>query len=289
MSAIGGGNCDAKKSQAGANGLCYAYCPKGWSPVDNGPKCAKNCPAGYAATSSTDGSSLACLRPTFIREIKPQLECPDGADRMYDKCILDCPIGTKKHFNLCVPECPPNFVETTDGLSCQAEFVKRVATVREACFSNETRIAGRFCLAPCEAGTVPLADNSEMCYASLPINVRQFFWTGDSNFKSDIGPVVSKLIFARNQSSATCEDGYESINGQCFAKCPPGSTELGKHCVADCPNQFKSIGNQSACLRPTQGRAVVTGIVGSIEEIFKKLLLFIVIILGASTFSSILI
>jgi hypothetical protein len=59
--------------------------------------------------------------------------------------------------------------------------------------------------------------------------------------------------------------------------------------VADCPNQFKSIGNQSACLRPTQGRAVVTGIVGSIEEIFKKLLLFIVIILGASTFSSILI
>ena len=282
MSVAASGNCDPKKSEVGADGLCYDFCPSGWSSVDNGPKCAKNCPLGFGASGTTQDSNLACIRPAFIRETKPPINCPTGSDRQYDKCLLDCPLGTSKKFNLCVPSCPTNFVETADGLSCQAEFVKRIATVREACYANETRIGGRICLGPCEAGTMALKENSEMCYATVPPALRTLFWNGGSDFNADIGPLISKIIFSRTQTSSTCPNNFESLNGQCFANCPFGSTAVGPHCMADCASDFKSTSNQSACIRPIRNRAVVTGVIGSIEALFSKFFLFIVSILGVA-------
>lgn len=268
----GAGNCNPSNSEVGSNGLCYQYCKTGWSPVNDGPICAKDCPAGYAPIGTTSGgpSGGACLKPSFQREIKPTLNCPIGSERQFDKCLLGCPSGTTEKFNLCIPDCPPNFVETKDGLGCQAEFVKRTATVREACYANETRIGGRICLAPCEAGTQPFAENSEMCYATVPITARAFFWTGDKNFTSNISPIISKIISPRTQISATCEKDYENISGQCFAKCPIGSSGLANQCYADCPSDFGVINNQSACLRPTQQRQVVEGLLGSIESVILK-------------------
>lgn len=288
MSGVGPGNCDASKSEVGSDGRCYAYCQTGWSPLDNGPFCAKDCPQGYGPAGTTDGSSVACLRPAFPREIKPMLSCPTGADRLYDKCLLDCPLGTHKNFNLCVPDCPPGFVDTPDGLSCQAEFMKRTATVREACYANESRVAGRICLGPCDAGTVPLEANSELCYSTVPANLRPFFWTGDSKFASDIGPVVAKVIFSRSTGAATCSTDFLPVNGRCFSKCPNGSTDLGLQCVANCPSDFKSVGNQSACLRPVVKRAVVTGVLGSIEAFLKNILYGILAIMGLSLLAGIL-
>lgn len=280
------GNCDPKKSQVGDNGLCYKYCPEGWSPVDNGPLCAKNCPEGFIGIGSVAGANLACVKPSFPREIKPQLNCPPGADRQYDICLLDCPVGTKKSFNLCVPECPPGFVESSDKLSCQAEFFKRVAVVREACYANETRVSGRFCLSPCPAGTVPFKDNSEMCFSSVPANAQGYFWTGDSNFQSDINPIISKIIFPREKQSATCASDFEALNGQCFSDCPDGAQGLAKLCYADCPSDFKAINNQSACLRPTQKRAIVTSLLGSVKNILEQFFIAVIVVIFGSFFVS---
>ena len=286
MSTTGPGNCDTSKSEVGNNGLCYAYCPSGWSPIDNGPLCAKNCPPGYGTAASTQDSSYACLKPSFLREIKPMIQCPVGADRQYDKCILDCPKGTSKNFNLCVPDCPIGFVGTPDGLSCQAEFSKRTATVREACYANETRIAGRVCLGPCPTATVPLLNDSELCYSVLPPSSRPFFWAGDSSFLNDVGPIIAKVIFARTQSNATCPDNFESLNGQCFSMCPTGSSALATECVADCPSGFKSVNNQSACLRPSFKRDIVVSKLAAIGEAIKKLFYGILLIMMFSFLSS---
>lgn len=255
MSSSGPGNCPANSS-LGFDGKCYSNCPAGWTPLENGPYCAMDCPVGFATT--TDGTVASCVRPAFDREVKPMLECPPGANRQYDKCLLDCPVGTRKDFNLCVPDCPPGFVETQDGLSCQAEFVKRLTTVREACYANETRIGGRICMAPCDAGTVPLETNSELCYATVPLPMQPFFWTGDPNFKQNVGPLVSKVIFSRTQSAATCLSNFDPINGQCFAECPPNSTASATECFANCPPEFKkSVNGIAACVRPLQKRSIV--------------------------------
>jgi len=264
MTSVRAGNCDNKKSELGFDGTCYEYCPTGWSPIDHGPICALDCPKGFAPVATTDLNQPACLRPRFVRETKPPLNCPAGADREYDTCYLDCPLGTEKQFNLCIPRCPTGFLETPDGLSCQAEFVKRSATIREACYANETRTAGRFCLAPCPSGTVPLGSNPELCYAALPSNVREFFWTGGDSLKSELGPVVAKVIFARKQANSTCLPNYEPFNGTCYAVCPEGSTALGTECVAECPPLFKLTNNQTACLRPTKERAIVRSIAQSV-------------------------
>lgn len=272
---IGPGNCRTKNTQLGSDGRCYDFCPDGWTPVDNGPICAQNCPAGYAPTTLEDGGQ-ACLRPAFQREIKPFLQCPEGSDRMYDKCLLSCPPGTKNNFNLCLPDCPPGYVNTSDGLSCQAEFYKRTATVREACYANETRIGGRFCLGPCDAGTVPLESNSEMCYATLPGSVSQYFWTGNSNLGQRSGPIVSKLIFARTMSNAYCENGFLPLNGSCFANCPKGSQNLGTQCVAECPQGFKTSNNQSVCVCPLKTRKVRLGTLESIGAILRNIFLGII-------------
>ena len=264
MTSIGPGNCNNRKAEVGFDGTCYEYCPTGWSPIEHGPICALDCPKGFAPVATTQEEPPSCIRPSFPREIKPPLQCPTGADRQYDTCYLDCPIGTKKNFNLCVPVCPRGFVESPDGLSCQAEFVKRSATVREACFANETRIAGRVCLAPCPSGTLALESNVELCYAELPTIVRQFFWTGNDTLTTEPGPTVAKVIFARTQQNAICLPDFEAFNGTCYADCPIGSTALGSECVANCPGEFEVTANQTACLRPTKKRAVVRTLAQSI-------------------------
>ena len=283
----GAGNCNPQKSQLGADGRCYAYCPEGWSPIDNGPFCAQNCPPGYLPTT-TGLSSQSCLRPSFQREVKPMIQCPAGSDRLYDKCLLGCPVGTTAKFSQCVPDCPSGYVETPDGLSCQAEFFKRTATVREACYANETRIAGRYCLGPCQAGTVPLQDNSEMCYATVPPALARFFWNGGSQFKQQVGPIISKIIFARSQSNAYCNPDFVPLNGQCFAKCPTGSQALSTECLADCPTSFKSVNNQTACLSPVRRRAVVLSALETVGNIFRNVFIAIISIMLIAFVTSLL-
>lgn len=290
MSGLGAGSCDTSKSQLGRDGLCYAYCPDGWSPIDNGPTCAKNCPSGFATCTPTSDSTLACAKPSFTREVKPMLSCPADAERQYTTCYLGCPTGTSQVYNLCVPQCPAGFVQTADGLSCQAEYIKRVATVREACYANETRIEGRTCLSPCPAGAVPLPSNIEFCYATVPVNLRPYFWTGDRNFgrgvTDDVGPVVAKVIFPRKHQPAMCDPLFEPLNGNCFSRCPVGSSPLGTECVVNCPSGFKSVNNQSACLRPTRTRLVVVRPTAAFAAAIRKIVLVILIIMGFAFVSS---
>lgn len=271
MTSNGPGNCNSKNSEVGSDGQCYAYCKDGWSPIDNGPFCALNCPEGFATTSVVLGQSSApaCIRPSFVRETKPHLKCPQGADRQYETCILDCPKGTKKHYNLCVPECPPRFVPTPDGLSCQAEFVKRTAIIREACYANETRVGGRFCLGPCDTGTVPLAADSELCYATVPVEYQSFFWTGDPKLRNDAGPVVAKVIFPRTQERSSCLENFEALNGICYADCPTNSTSFYTECLANCPQGFTVTANKTTCLRPVYQRPIVKSLLQTIGDVFK--------------------
>ena len=291
MSGLGAGACDTSKSDLGRDGQCYAYCLDGWSPVDNGPTCARNCPAGFVTCAPTSGSTLACAKPSFAREIKPQLVCPADAERQFSTCYLGCPSGTLQNYNLCVPQCPNGFVQTADGLSCQAEYIKRVATVREACYANETRIEGRTCLSPCPSGTVALPSNIEFCYTTVPVNLRPYFWTGDRNFgnyANDVGPVVAKVIFPRKQQPATCGPLYEPLNGVCFSKCPQGSMALGSECVVDCPAGFRSVNNQSACLRPTRKRPTVVRPTAAFAAGVRRIILVILVIMGFAFASSLI-
>lgn len=146
--------------------------------------------------------------------------------------------------------------------------------MREACYANETRVAGRICLSPCSSGTVPYGANAELCYATVPSALWPFFWTGDKTFSnwSNSGPLISKILTSRSQSDATCAPGYESLNGQCFADCPAGSMPLGPNCVADCPDTFKSVDNQSACLRPSYRRAKITSFIDNLGHIIRYIL-----------------
>lgn len=284
--ATGPGNCNLQNSELGSDGLCYELCRAGFSPVNNGPICAKNCPSGFASIGSVDGANNACIKPNFSREIKPNLACPVGADRQFDKCLLDCPLGTHKKYNLCIPDCPPNFVETLDGLSCQAEFTKRKATIREACYADESRVNGRVCLGPCPVGTVPYGSNAELCYSTVSPALWPYFWTGSQNFKTwTNGALISKVIFSRIQTSATCSEKYEPLNGQCFADCPTLSTALGTQCVADCPSDFRNTSSRSACIRPTYKRKVVRSILGSIESTVKNTIIVIMVILAITLLS----
>jgi len=292
MSGLGAGACDTSKSELGRDGQCYSYCPSGWSSVDSGPLCAKNCPSGFATCTATQNSTLACARPSFSREVKPPLACPAGAERQFSTCYLGCPAGTSQTFNLCVPDCPPGFVQTADGLSCQAEFIKRIATVREACYNNETRIEGRTCLSPCASGTLPLPSNIEFCYSTVPVNLRPYFWTGDRNFgrglQPDVGPVVAKIIFPRKQQAATCEQLYQPLNGNCFSKCPSGSSPLGSECVVNCPTGFRSVRNQSACIRPTRVRQVIVRPIAAFGAAVRKIIVVILIIMAFAFTSSLI-
>lgn len=239
-----------KNSRLASDGRCYELCPDGWTAIDNGPVCAKNCPAGYSQSASVNGISLSCIRPSFDREVKPFLDCPDGADRQFDMCLLGCPVGTKKKFNFCVPECPDGFVNTPDGLSCQAEYTKRKPTIREACYENETRVGGRICLSPCPLGYAPDSENAELCYSLLPDNLKNYFWTGTSNTSKATGPILSKIIFSRTLVNAKCSMNYQTFSNQCLAECPKNSQDQGLECVANCPPDFKNNANQTACIRP---------------------------------------
>lgn len=269
-----------KNAVVGEDGNCYRPCADGWEPLNNGTLCAKKCPAGYGGTGSVVGSTNACIRPAFERETKPMLDCKPGATRMYDKCLLGCPNGTKAHFNLCVPSCPKGFVESSDGLSCQAEFMKRQAVPREACYANETRIAGRLCLKECEEGMVPLETNPELCYATVPVGIQQYFWTGDPKFQQKPGPLIAKVIFARTIETATCAEEYEALNGICFAKCPLGTSALGTQCLSNCPPEFEFTNNQSACLRPTKPREKIQGLGANLIQILVGLLIVFAVVFG---------
>jgi hypothetical protein len=267
-----------KNSRLGSDGICYENCAEGWSPIDNGPMCAKNCPLGFAQSASITSSSLSCIRPTFEREVKPHLSCPAGADRQFDVCLLDCPLGTRKKFALCVPDCPIGFIESSDGLSCQAEFTKRKAIMREACYENETRVGGRFCLSPCPLGYAASKENEELCYALMPEGVQQFFWSGDSTVvaKGQTGPVISKILFSRSLTPAVCETDYDAYASQCYAECPDNSLSLGAQCVADCPEYFKSNANQTACIRPTvKSKPIKSFIQKIVDGILAALSIFI--------------
>jgi len=278
-------SCNPKTSQQGSDGKCYKKCPPGYRPINNGPTCAKKCPGGFI---ESDVNVSVCIKPAAPREMKPFLGCPQGADRMYDKCLLGCPVGTTKKFSLCVPNCPPGFVESKDGLSCQAEFVKRVVTIREACFNNEVRVDGKFCMSPCEYGTVPFIDNSELCYATVPTSLQQYFWSGDPKFVTGISPQISKIIFSRTIGPSTCATNFEPLNGQCFADCPINSKPVGTECLVDCPSGFQTTTNQSACLRPLITRAQVVGLGQEIEDLALKIALAVVsVILGCLIFSRI--
>lgn len=227
----------------GQNGQCYAPCPDGYEGVSENT-CAKKCPSGFAATDS------ACLRPVSQRETQPFLRCPAGAQRQFDVCMLGCPNASiiQEVFDMCVPSCPPGFTSSDDGLSCQSEFQRRSATLREACFANEDRL-GNMCLSPCQAGMEALPSDKELCYRKLPDTLRAYFWNGGSDAESSA--IVSKLIFPRQKVLATCSQGYSNVNGKCYADCPSNAEAVSTTCVVSCPKDFRTSPNRTACLRPT--------------------------------------
>jgi hypothetical protein len=92
-----------------------------------------------------------CIRPKIPRDKKPFLLCPQGATRIGEECWLPCPTGTVPEFEVCRPVCPKGFIESGGGTTCEAEFIKRTAVSRPACFSNESRL-NNLCLSPCPSG-----------------------------------------------------------------------------------------------------------------------------------------
>jgi hypothetical protein len=272
------GNCDSASSEVGADGKCYALCPAGFERIDNGPSCAKVCPPGFvtmpAPESGPKAGQPACLRPSLVREVKPMVWCSEpGATRQYNTCFSECPKGTSAKFELCVPDCPVGFVNTSDGLSCQATFVKRQAVVREACYENETRVDGRVCLAPCPSGLVAVADQPELCYAPVPQNVQNLFWSGDpKSIGVNLGPLVAKLITPRGQSPAGCDlANFEPLFGQCYANCPPNMKPLGAECIMDCPDGFLQAAGSLVCLPPIVKTPVVATVTEKIESVIRTI------------------
>jgi hypothetical protein len=124
-----------------------------------------------------------------------------------------------------------------------------------------------------------------MCYATVPPALSQFFWNGGAQFKAQVGPIISKIVFARSQSNAFCSTGFVPLNGQCFANCPTGSQALGTECLADCPANFKAVNNQTACLSPVKKRAIVLSALDTIGNIFKNIFIAIISIMAISFIS----
>lgn len=252
MPAVAGpGDC-ATPNTLGPDGKCYAPCPSGYEPIDS-YTCAGTCPSGYLTTD------LSCIRPLFPREIKPYIGCPTGSTRLYDICLLPCGSdAVKAQFELCVPQCPDGFSETADRLSCQAEFARRSATVREACYANETRL-NNLCLSACEMGMVPYELDPELCYRPLPSTLQPFFWNGTSgsgNTLTHASPIVSKVITPRARQAATCPQNFDNVNGVCYGECPVGTQAIDTHCAASCPPGFLLSPNKTACVRPVLRRQI---------------------------------
>lgn len=244
----GAGNC-LVPNVVGQNGQCYAPCPDGFESITE-TTCAKKCPPGFIVTDT------ACMRPVSQRDTQPFLRCPAGAERQFNVCLLACPNESviQEVFEMCVPACPAGFTTNDDGLSCQSEFQRRSAVLREACFANEDRL-GNLCLSPCQAGMEALPIDKELCYRKLPEALRAYFWNGGTQEESSA--IVSKLVFPRQKVLAVCSDDFSNVNGKCFANCPLNAEAVSTTCVVNCPKDFKTSPNRTACLRPMMERVNV--------------------------------
>lgn len=250
------------------DGNCYLPCPDGWETVDN-TYCRKACPFGYLA------SETACIRPVVPRVTLPIMECPSGATRVYDQCLLACPAGTTAQFEMCMPSCPDGFVDSPDGLSCISELVPRPGAVREACYQGETRV-GDYCLAPCTNGTAVYPLDATMCYRTLPPELQNYFVT--------YGSTSAKVRFQRTIVPSTCPRDYVSKDGVCYAPCPSGTTAGGAagpagsdsaQCKLACPPGFPSV--NGGCMRPTLMRTQYVSTASTWEKYFKYVLIAVLV------------
>lgn len=241
------------------NGTCYLPCPDGWEETEDN-MCRQNCPYGYNQTDS------ACIRPLIERQQEPLIECPPGAQRVYNQCLLACPEGTTANFEICVPDCPAGFTTSADQLNCISELIPRTAVIREACYQGEKR-SGAYCLAPCPEGSVEYAADPTVCYRTMPINVQQYFIT--------YGATSAKVKFQRKLVNTTCPVGYKNEAGICYKDCGSGSKSDGQYCMLECPSGFTSI-QSGGCARPIISRVIATSGVSVLEKYFKYALVAIV-------------
>ena len=256
------------------NGVCYDACPSGYEPV-NDTDCKANCPFGFQSNDSF------CVRPVLARESVPPIDCPTGATRVYDHCLLACPEGTVAKFELCVPVCPPGFTESVDGLSCLSELFPRISTIRDACYQGETR-SGAFCLRPCPPGSAVYSLDQTLCYKVLPSNLTDYFAT--------YGTTSAKIYFQRTVVGAVCPQGFVAQDNTCYAPCPKGSTGDHAYCYVNCPAQFPELSKGLACQRPVRQRTVVTSAFDAIGTYVKYfltgigVLIFIVLVFFGLSF-----
>lgn len=216
-------------------GSCYQPCPEGYEGV-NDTECRQVCPDGYFSTDTS------CIRPIVARKTSPPIQCPPGATRVYDICLLACPDQTDTNFETCTPKCPPGFTESLDKTSCLSELITRTAVIRDACYQGETK-SGPFCLRPCPSGTAVYDLDPSMCYRLLPDDYKQYFVT--------YGSTSSKVSFQRSIVPSACPDGFTVQDGTCYATCPPQSSADHSLCYLNCPDGFPSLDKSVACLRPT--------------------------------------
>lgn len=231
----------------GSDGKCYSPCGPGQVPWGNSNvQCIQQCPPEFLQAENQ------CVRPSLPRDLKPPLQCPPGATRIGEQCWLACPDGTVENQEVCEPACPDGFVESEDGLACEAEFVKRVASLRNACFPNEERI-GNFCLQKCPSGMEPQANEPSLCTYSLPDNVKKQFVT--NNLTS------AKIIFGRTRVDAECLVNYTPAPKGCYSLCPLNSEAQGDSCVINCPAGFTQ--QNSSCGRKIVSRNQASGSVST--------------------------
>ena len=254
-------SCKAPNS-TGSDGRCYAPCPAGYSPFGNtNLQCIQNCPPGFSEAAG------GCIRPRLPRDKKPFLQCPAGADRIAEQCWLPCPTGTVAEFEVCKPVCPEGFVESGDGMTCEAEFVKRQAEARPACFPGEERL-NNLCLSACPEGMTTYDQDATLCKYVVPQNVRQYFNT--------VGFVSAKIVFGRNRVDATCLTGYSTAGNDCYSECPLNSDALTETCLVRCPVGFTQY--EFSCARNTISRTMLQGLGGEIGGTIIKVFIGFVIL-----------
>lgn len=233
------------------NGVCYGACPSGYEPITEN-YCAQQCPTGFQSNDT------ACVQPVLARGAVPPIQCPPGATRVYNQCLLACPEGTLSKFEICEPVCPPGFTESLDKTSCLAEIFPRISTVRDACYQGETRV-GAMCLRPCPYGTDVYPGDNTLCYRLLPPNVTNYFAT--------YGATSAKILFQRTVAPSVCPDGFVAQDNTCYAPCPPNSTGNHAFCYVNCPTGFKQDG--FTCIRPTVQRPVARSAVDVVGSYIK--------------------
>lgn len=229
--------CD-KPGEMMYNGVCYGPCPAGYEAITEN-FCALECPQGFQSNDT------ACVQPVLARGAVPPIQCPTGATRVFNQCLLACPEGTEAQFEICEPVCPDGFVQSLDRTSCLADLFPRLSTVRDACYQGETR-SGALCLRACPFGTDVYPGDNTLCYKLLPSSVTNYFAT--------FGATSAKILFQRSIVSSACPDGFVAQDNTCYAPCPPNSTGNHAFCYVNCPTGFKQDG--LTCIRPTVTRPV---------------------------------